>query len=146
MLHVDRYQLIPTSGIGTLGTNFYRTTSIYDNQGRQVATAQFAQVGKWQIDYQIYDWRDRVIEVKRGIAMNPPTLPDFNDTSWLKTIAKIIYYGERIDKSLSFFDVGTNDYTGTKYHYDNWDRVRSTTSFAVINGTETPLAPYTVQD
>ncbi|MDR0610013.1 MAG: hypothetical protein LBG58_07885, partial [Planctomycetaceae bacterium] len=144
--HVDRYHVIPASGTGTLGTNFYRTTSIYDTQGRQAATVQFAQTGKWQVDYRIYDWRDRVTEVKRGVAMNPPVWGDLSGATWLKTVSKTIYDGEHIDKSLSFFDTGTNDYTGTKYYYDQWERVRSTSSFAVINGTETPLAPFTVQD
>ncbi|MDR2408291.1 MAG: hypothetical protein LBE13_09310, partial [Bacteroidales bacterium] len=50
--HVDRYHVIPASGVGTLGTNFYRTTSIYDTLGRQAATVQFAQTGKWQVNYQ----------------------------------------------------------------------------------------------
>jgi hypothetical protein len=40
----------------------------------------FFYIKKLQIDYQIYDWRDRVTEVKRGIAMNPPTAVDLK--SW----------------------------------------------------------------
>ncbi|MDR0608960.1 MAG: hypothetical protein LBG58_02525, partial [Planctomycetaceae bacterium] len=144
--HVDRYHVIPSSGTGTLGTNFYRTTSIYDTQGRQAATVQFAQAGRWQVDYQIFDWRDRVTEIKRGVAMNPPVFGDLSGAAWLKTVSKTIYNGEHVDKTLSYFDTGANDYTGTKYYYDQWERVRSTPSFAVINGTETLLAPFTVQD
>jgi RHS repeat-associated protein len=145
-LHVDRYHVIPASGVGSVGTNFYRTTVIYDTQGRQAATVQFAQTGKWQVDYQIYDWRNRVVEIKRGVAMNPPVLGDLSGATWLKTISKIIYSGERVDKELYYFDTGTNDYTGVKYYYDEWNRVRSAPSFAIINGTETLLAPFTVQD
>src|SRR5262249_13846192 len=37
----DRYHLIPTSGAGSLGTNFYRTTYLYDPLGRLGATAQY---------------------------------------------------------------------------------------------------------
>ena len=78
--------------------------------------------------------------------MNPPVWGDLAGATWLKTVSKTIYDGEHIDKSLSFFDTGTNDYTGTKYYYDQWERVRSTPSFAVVSGTETLLAPFTVQD
>ncbi|MDR2439632.1 MAG: hypothetical protein LBE12_09735 [Planctomycetaceae bacterium] len=73
-------------------------------------------------------------------------LGDLSSATWLKTVSKTIYNGDHIDKTLSFFDTGTNDYTGIKYHYDQWERIRSTSSFAVVNSTETSLAPFTVQD
>ena len=48
---VDRYHTIPASGVGTLGANFYRTVTIRDGRGREVATAQYIADGKWQVNF-----------------------------------------------------------------------------------------------
>ncbi|MCG8509314.1 MAG: hypothetical protein MI741_08805, partial [Rhodospirillales bacterium] len=58
LIHVDRYHDIPSSGSGTIGTNFYRTEYVYDAMGRRthvsqlvkVATDRFEQVTKFDYD------------------------------------------------------------------------------------------------
>ncbi|GHT18700.1 hypothetical protein FACS1894189_6900 [Planctomycetales bacterium] len=125
---------------------YYRTVFVYDLQGRRAATVQYAQDGTWQADHQIYDWRDRIIEIKRGISMNPPVFADLAGASNFTTVQKTVYDGNHIDKVLSFFDTGANDYIGEKYHYDLWNRVRASASYSVTGGTEIPFGPYTVND
>ncbi|MCL2711149.1 MAG: hypothetical protein FWE95_09745, partial [Planctomycetaceae bacterium] len=144
--HVDHYHTIPASGTGSLGANYNRTTFIYDPQGRQSATAQYAQAGKWQVDAQRFDWRDRTIETRRVAAMNPPSYTDLLNDAWINLVSKTTYDGDRVAKQLAYFDTGANDYTGVNYKYDAWGQIRAAESFAKVGSTETPYGPYTVND
>jgi hypothetical protein len=96
--YIDRYHTIPALGTGTLSANFYRTVTIYDLRGREVAVAQYISEGRWMVDAKKLDWRGRIIETLRGEAMNPPTFADLNNPSFLHTLTKTIYDGNRIDR------------------------------------------------
>jgi len=146
LTHIDSYHRIPEEGTGTLGEHFYRTVTIYDRLGRSAATIQYVQDGKWQVDAQRYDWRDRIIETRRVVAMNPPVYTDLLDDSWIPLISRTIYDGDHVEKQLSYFDTGANDYTGINYKYDAWGRQRATESFAMSGTMEVSFGPCTVDD
>jgi hypothetical protein len=144
--YVDRYHTIPATGTGTLGVNFYRTVTIYDLRGREVAVTQYISDGRWMVDAKKLDWRGREIATLRGEAMNPPAFADLNNPSFLHTLTKTVYDGNRIDRTLAYFGSGADDYIGTKYHYDRFNRLRATSSYSVQGGTETTFGPYHIRD
>lgn len=144
--HIDKYHQIPAIGFGSLGTHFYRTSYINDKLGRNMATVQFVEIGKWQVGVKTFDWHDRITAIYIGVAMNPPKPIDLHDTTWLAITSKIEYEGPRISRQLSFFDVNMTDYTGTGYIYDSWGRLRSNYQY-ITNGTdEIIVTPFTVVD
>jgi hypothetical protein len=55
---------------------------------RKAATAQFAEVGRWQVNAQRFDWRGRVVETRRAVAMNPPNYVDLQDDNWIALVSQ----------------------------------------------------------
>jgi len=148
---VDKYHTIPMSGLGTLGTHYYQTVSFYDTQGREAATAQYVASNKWQVSAVRFDWRGRTIESLMGVATTLPVnytaICSTNGVfaSYLKTVAKSEFDASgKLIRALRYH--GANDYTGTRYHYDNWNRTRSAVGFSVNGTTEVPFGPYLVND
>ena len=149
--YIDRYHTIPASGVGVLGTNFYRTASVHDQQGRQIATAQYVANNKWQVNAVRFDWRDRPIENLQGVTTTMPTtlaniVTGTTYAAYLKMVGKVVYDGDHVVKQTSYFDTGTNDYTGVNYKYDNWGRLRGAESFSMTGTTEMSFGPYNVRD
>ena len=153
-ISTDRYHTIPASGMGTLGTNFYRTNALYDPLGRTIGSVQYVSNGRYQVNVRKFDWLSRPIETLQGVSTASSMPEHFSDVyvgdayaSYLVTMDKNDYDLEnRVVCQKSYFDSGTNDYTGVYYHYDIWGRLRGTTPFAMVDSTETPYGPYTVQD
>ncbi len=158
---LDRYHDIPSSGDGTLSTNYYRTITQYDALGRveytiQVVSGTSATDRKEQVTRYDYDVRDRVIEVKMGVsgdsASNNHNMTDDYDTyPTLRTISKTVYddggVGDgHVTNAKRYHGTGTNDYTGVNYELTYRGHSRGTESFYMNGSTETAFGPYTVTD
>ncbi len=102
-----------------------------------------AVVGKWQVEAVQHDWQGRPVTQMKGVAMNPPLLADLENSSFLATVSKIFYDGHLQSEHRSFFDQDTKTFTGTKYRYDQWGRLRGRSSF---DGSGKSFRPFSVQD
>ncbi|WP_428940595.1 RHS repeat-associated core domain-containing protein [Fontivita pretiosa] len=158
---VDRYHLIPSSGTGTLSTNYHRTFYRYDAMGR---TSRAIQVVSGtddsgltgcveQVTKLVYDFAGRVTEVHRGVSgtghvMKTTTIYDTDPT--LKKVSATFYdelspgsgtsgVGDgNVTSTISYYDAdNSSNYVLTKYHY-NWRNV--------LRGIEPEAAPFTVID
>ncbi len=157
----DRYHDIPTSGTGTLSTNFYRSVTQTDALGRteytiQVVSGSSAGDRKEQVTQRIYDVRSRVITIKQGVsgdtAANSHNMTDTYDTyPTLATLSETIYddggIGDgRVTQSRRYHGTGTNDYTGINYHRTYRGHVRGLEPFYMNVSTETASSPVMVND
>jgi RHS repeat-associated protein len=157
----DRYHDIPSSGVGTLSTNYYRSLVRLDAMRRrvfqiEVISGSAASDRKEQVTYYIYDVRDRVIEIKRGVsgdsAANSHNMTDdYSTNPTLVTLSKFEYdsggVGDGyVTKSKSYFGAGANDYTGNNPKRTFRGHVRANENFYMNGGTETPYGPYQVSD
>jgi RHS repeat-associated protein len=157
----DRYHSIPSSGDGTLSANYYRTIVQQDSMGRrayliEVISGSVATDRREQVTQYLYDLRDRLIEVKRGVsgdsASGSHNMTD-NYTTYptLVTVSKSEYdsggVGDgHVTKSMRYFGTGTNDYTGTKPKLTYRGHVRGSENFYMNGSTETAYGPYQVSD
>lgn len=161
LIYNDRYHDIPSSGSGTLSTNFYRTISQKDALGRQkykiqVVSGSSASDRKEQVTQYVYDVHSRLIETKKGVSgdssSNSHNMTDDYDTyPTLRTISMTEYdnggVGDGlVTKTKQFFGTGTNDYTGTNYQRTYRGHTRGLESFYMSGSTETPFGPYWVRD
>jgi hypothetical protein len=159
--YVDQYATIPSSGTGTLGTDFYRSVTQYDLLGRrqydiQVVRGSASSNRMEKVTQQIYDVRGRVIEVKRGVsgdtAANSHDMTDnYNSYPTLVTLLKTEYDNGGIGdgyvtKSKRYFGTGTNDYTGANLKQTYRGQVRGVERFYMNGSTETAAGPYSVTD
>ena len=146
----DRYHDIPSSGLGTLSTNFYRSLVQLDTMRRRayqidVISGSTASDRKEQVTNFVYDVRDRVIEVKRGVsgdnASNSHNMTDSYMTyPTLLTLSKSEYdsggVGDGyVTKSKSYFGTGANDYTGANPKRTFRGHVRANENFYMNGGT-----------
>ncbi|MFN8707534.1 MAG: RHS repeat domain-containing protein, partial [Planctomyces sp.] len=159
--YVDRYAAIPSSGTGTLGTDFYRSITQYDLMGRkqydiQVVRGSTSSNRVEQVKQNVYDVRGRVIEQKQGVsgdtAANSHDMTDnYNSYPTLVTLSKREYdiggVGDGyVTKSKRYHSTGTNDYTGTNYKKTYRGHLRGVEPFYMNGSTETPAGPYSVTD
>ncbi|MEZ6032037.1 MAG: RHS repeat-associated core domain-containing protein [Planctomycetaceae bacterium] len=159
--YVDQYATIPSSGTGTLGTDFYRSVTQYDLLGRrqydiQVVRGSASSNRVEQVAQYVYDVRDRVIEQKQGVsgdtAANSHDMTDnYNSYPTLVTLSKSEYdnggVGDGyVTKSKRYFGAGTNDYTGTNAKRTYRGHTRGAEPFYMNGSTETPAGPYSVID
>ena len=159
--YVDRYASIPSSGTGTLGTDFYRTVTQYDLLGRkqyqvQVVRGSTSSNRVEQVTQYIYDSHSRVIEAKQGVsgdtAANSHNMTDnYNVYPTLVTLSKTEYdtggVGDGyVTKFKRYHGTGTNDYTGRNYKRTYRGSVRGIEPFYMSGSTETPTGPYVVDD
>jgi len=157
----DRYHNIPSSGFGTLSTNYYRTIVQQDSMGRrayqiEVISGSAATDRREQVTQYLYDIRDRLIEVKRGVsgdsASGSHNMTDSYTTyPTMVTVSKSEYdlggVGDgHVTKSMRYFGTGTNDYTGTKPKRTYRGHVRASENFYMNGSTETAYGPYQVSD
>ena len=159
--YTDRYFDIPSSGTGTLSTNFYRTVTQYDALGRteysvQVVSGSSASDRKEQVTRNVYDVRDRVIEVQQGVSGDSAAgshnmTDDYTTYPTLRTISKTEYDGNgvgdgHVTKTKRYFGTGTNDFTGVNYKRTYRGHLRGIEPFYMNGSTETPIGPFTVSD
>ncbi|MEZ6032063.1 MAG: RHS repeat-associated core domain-containing protein [Planctomycetaceae bacterium] len=159
--YVDQYATIPSSGTGTLSTDFYRSVSQYDLLGRkqydiQVVRGSASSNRVEQVKQYVYDVRDRLIEQKQGVsgdtAANSHDMTDnYNSYPTLVTLSKVEYdnggVGDGyVTKSKRYHGTATNDYTGANSKRTYRGHVRGVEPFYMNGSTETAVGPYSVTD
>jgi hypothetical protein len=161
LTYSDRYIDSPSSGFGTLSTDFYRTVTQYDTLGRkqydiQVIRGSVSSNRVEQVTQYAYDVLNRVIQVNRGVsgdtAANSQNMTDsYNVYPTLYTISQTVYdnggVGDGyVTKTRTFFGTTGTSYTGTKFYLTYRGQVRGLEPFYVSGSTETPIGPYVVSD
>ena len=159
--YVDNYASIPSSGSGTLGTDFYRNIKQYDTLGRQqygvqvikgsASNNRVEQVVKYD-----YDVLDRIVSVSAGVsgdtAANSHDMTDnYNAYPTVRTLSQIVYdnggVGDgNVTKTRRFFGTGSTDYTGANYKRTYRGDLRGVEPFYISSGVETVVGPYPVFD
>lgn len=161
LTQVDAYHDIPSSGAGTISTNFYRTVFQYDVEGRRTYTIQQVSGGPTsgnngveQVTQLIYDKRDRIVEVKRGVSGAGSNIGANHDNyPTLATVSKTYYDGgddttplkvgdSFVSSSKRFYGTGSSDYVGTNFQRTYRGDVRGVEQ---TNGG-TAFSPWTVMD
>jgi RHS repeat-associated protein len=161
LTYTDKYIDSPSSGPGTLSTDFYRTVTQYDTLARkqyniQVIRGSASTNRVEQVTQTVYDVRDRVVQINKGVsgdsAANSQDMGT-NYTSYptLYTISQTIYDSggvgdDNVTKTRTFFGTGSTNYTGTNFYLTYRGHVRGQEPFYVSGSTETPMGPYTVND
>jgi len=154
---IDTYHDIPSSGTGTLSTNFYRTVMQYDDEGRptysiQTASGTSTSTGVEQVTQRIYDVLGRVTETKMGVSSASHDMTSAYTTyPTLRTVAKSVYDVAGIGDSLvtqsqQFHGTGANDYTGVNYKRTYRGHLRGQEPFYHNGSSETAAGPFTVFD
>lgn len=157
--YIDNYHDIPSSGTGTISTNFYRTVYQYDAQDRQhilidQVSGSPTSSGVEQVTKTIYDVIGRPIKTERGVSLASHSMGANYDTyPTLRTVSEVFYDGGdsttplKVGDSLQtsnrrYYGTGTNDFVQTDFKYTFRGHVRGTSN---KNGT-TSFGPYSVQD
>jgi RHS repeat-associated protein len=161
LVYTDRYITSPSSGAGTLSSDFYRNVSQYDTLGRmqydiQIIRGSVSTNRVEQVTQSVYDVRDRVVQVNMGVsgdlAANSQNMTDsYNVYPTLYTISQTVYDNGGVGdgyatKRKHFFGSASTAYTGTNYYVTYRGHQRGLESFYVSGSTETAVGPYTVQD
>lgn len=154
---IDTYHDIPSSGTGTLSTNFNRTVLQYDDEGRPTYTIQTVSgtstsAGVEQVSQRVYDLLGRVTETKLGVSDSSHDMTSSYTTyPTLRTIGKTVYDEAGVGDSLvtqsqRFHGTGANDYTGVNYKRTYRGHLRGLEPFYHNGSSETAAGPYTVVD
>jgi RHS repeat-associated protein len=161
LTYSDQYFNIPSSGAGTLSTNFYRSVTQYDLAGRtqyliRVIRGSVSSNRVEQVTQYVYDSKSRVIQVNQGVsgdlAANSQDMTDnYNVYPTLYTMSQTVYdnggAGDGlVTKTRTFFGPSSSAYTGTNNYYTPRGHRRGIEPFYVIGTTETPIGPFTVND
>ncbi len=159
--YVDQYATIPSSGTGTLGSDFYRNITQYDLLGRtqyltQVVRGSASSNRVEQVTKIDYDVRDRVTQVSTGVsgdtAANSHDMTDnYNAYPTLVAVSKAEYDAggvgdDYLTKAKKYFGTGTNDCTGANFKWTYRGHLRGVEPFYLSGSTETPMGPYPVAD
>jgi RHS repeat-associated protein len=161
LTYTDRYVDSPSSGFGTLSTDFYRTVTQYDTLGRkqydiQVIRGSASSNRVEQVTQTVYDVRDRVIQINRGVSGDSAANSQDMGTTYttyptLYAISQTVYdsggVGDgNVTKTRRFFGTGSTNYTGTNLYVTYRGHSRGAEPFYVSGTTETPMGPYVVND
>ena len=123
--HADRYHNIPSSGNGTISTDFYRTIYQYDNRGRtshiiQQVSGSPTSSGLEQAYKFTYDVLDRVTLVEKGVSPTATAMGTNYDTypTWYKLIEREYDSGNvgnsYLTEQKNYYD--SDKYTGAVFH------------------------------
>ena len=161
LTYTDHYIDSPSSGPGTLSTDFYRTVTEYDTQGRRQYDIQVIRGSAHanrveQVTQYVYDARDRIVQVNKGVsgdtAANSQDMTDsYNVYPTLYTASQTVYDGggvgdDFVTKTRTFYGTSSTSYTGTNFYLTYRGHVRGLEPFYVSGGTETSMGPYSVND
>jgi RHS repeat-associated protein len=161
LTYTDRYIDSPSSGAGTLSTDFYRTVTQYDTLGRkqydiQVIRGSASSNRVEQVTQYVYDVRDRIIQVNKGVsgdtAANSQNMTDsYNVYPTLNTMSQTVYDNggvgdDFVTKSRTSFGTSSTSYTGTNFYRTYRGHLRGLEPFYVSGTTETPMGLYVVND
>lgn len=151
LTHVDRYH---DADAGSGG--YYRTSYLYDDQGRRGATVQEVASSKFQVSAQLFDVRGRVIESRGGVATAAPADYDNLDNSPPGTPTNFGGYATVsattfdsggvgdgfVTSSKSYFGTGSSDYIESILQLTYRGHSRG----VVQKNGSTKFGPYRVQD
>ena len=161
---IDRYHDIPSGGPVSHSTHFHRTGYIYDEQGRQAYVIQQVSgapnssgSGVEQLTQRVFDVRNRIVEVRRGVSDSDHDLGTGADNYdnytgvTLKPVLKREYDNDdvgdgHVTQVTQYHDTGTNDYTGHKLHRTHRGHLRGIEPFYRNGSSDTEIGPFTVQD
>ena len=154
---IDTYHDIPSSGTGTLSTNFNRTVMQFDDEGRSTYTIQTVSgistsAGVEQVSQSVYDVLGRVIETKMGVSDSSHDMTSgYTTYPTLRTVSKSVYdesgVGDSVvTQSQRFHGTGANDYAGVNYKRTYRGHLRGQEPFYHNGSSETAAGPYTVID
>lgn len=155
-----RYHDIPSSGDGTLSTNYDATIVQYDAIGRPettIHTVSGTTAGSSssveQVMQYVYEnaFLSRAVETKMGVSSGSHAMGSSYDTlPTLTTVSKTTYdsggVGDgHLTQALSFHGSGANDWTGANIHRDYRGLLRGVETI-YYNSGETAIGPFSVQD
>jgi RHS repeat-associated protein len=153
----DRYVDSPTSGSGTLSTDYYRTITQYDTLGRKqyivevingsVITSEVEQVTQY-----VYDVMNRIVQVNKGVSPSGANMgTNYTTYPTLYTISQTVYddggVGDGyVTQTQNFYGTGSTNYTGVNFYRTYRGHLRGLEPFYMNGSTLTPTGPYTVND
>ncbi len=155
------YHNIPSSGDGTLSTNYYIKAYGYDAQGRQDVTVQTVSGTSTasaveQVTRKVYDKLDRVVEVQRGVSGTGHSMgTDYSSLPSLATISRTVYddagVGDgHVTMSVQYHGVGATDNVGVAYKRTYRGHVRGSEPIygynASTNAVTGTASPFQVND
>lgn len=157
LMYTDRYIDSPSSGAGTLSTDFYRTVMQYDTLGRtqyiiQVISGSVITSEVEQVTQYVYDIRDRVIQINRSVSPSGANMgSNYNSYPTMYTVSQTVYdnggVGDGyVTKMRHFYGTSSTSYTGANYYRTYLGHIRGIEPFYVSGSTETPIGPYSVSD
>lgn len=158
LTYTDRYVDSPSSGPGTLSTDFYRTVTQYDTLGRkqyvvQVISGSVITSEVEQVTQYVYDIRNRVIQVNKAVSPLGANMGSNYSTTYptMFPIATAVYdnggVGDGyVTQSNQFYGTGSTNYTGANYYRTYRGHIRGIEPFYMNGSTLTTIGPYTVQD
>ncbi len=154
---VWNYHNIPSSGNGTLSTNYYLTAYGYDAQGRQTVTVQTVSGTSTasaveQVTRKVFDKQDRVVEVQRGVSGNGQNMgADYSTLPTMGTVSRTVYDDAGVGDSLvtlsvQYHGLGASDNVGVAYKRTFRGHLRGTepvygynASTNTVTGTASPF-------
>ncbi len=156
LVEEDRYFDIPGAGSGTLSTHFHRIAYKYDELGRrefviEVSSGTLTSNGVEQITQNVYDVRDRITCIKRGVSGDSHNLGSSYaiPTSGIDTVEEVDYddggVGDGYVTTRRRYHT-TTDFTGTKVHITYKGERRGVERFFGNGTTETAVGPFIVYD
>ncbi|MEZ6049199.1 MAG: RHS repeat-associated core domain-containing protein [Planctomycetaceae bacterium] len=160
-IYADVYHNIPSSGDGTLDTNFFRSLVQYDDMGMveymiQVVKGSSAGDRVEQVTQYVRDELFRVVEVKSGVSgdssANSHNMTDsYNTYPTLQTVSRIEYdyngVGNNFPTKIKrYYGTGTNDYTGANLWWTYRGHLRGIEPFYMDGTTQTDMGLYAVRD
>lgn len=157
LTYTDRYIDSPSSGYGTLSTDFYRTVTQYDTLGRkqyviQVINGSVITSEVEQVTQYVYDIRDRVIQANKGVSPLGANMgSSYTNYPTIYTISQTVFdnggVGDgNVTQTSQFYGTGSTNYTGTNYYRTYRGHLRGIEPFYMNGSTPTPIGPYTVMD
>ena len=164
-ISIDRYHNIPSSGPGTLSTNFYRMAMLYDAMGRRGAMIQVvsgtdpASSTVDQVSVWIFDAVGRLVKVKKGVSGSSDGIPtsysalanEQSPPSWLKTVSQAEYDGGNaggnslVTRTVNYYGTGSTDNTGRQIYYTFRGHARAVRPFKAYDGSsDISVGPYVI--
>jgi RHS repeat-associated protein len=130
LTRLDEYHDIPSSGNGSLGTNFYSTHLLHTPIGKHGATIRYVDTNRYQVIAVLYNIHDQAVETRRGVATAVAASYGALDDDLGTTPTGFLGYAKiqsteydsggvgdgYITSTRSFFGTTANDYAQTVYH------------------------------
>ena len=157
LTYTDRYIDSPSSGPGTLSTDFYRTVTQYDTLSRiqyvvEVINGSSITSEVEQVTQYVYDVHDRVIQTNRGVSPLGANMgSNYTTYPTLYPMSATVYdnggVGDGwVTQTSQFYGTTSTTYTGTNYYRTYRGHLRGSEPFYITGSTLTTIGPYTVND